>query len=274
MRYLLATLLSLAVSSAALLVGSSLAADQPAEPSVAAKIKLPPGYLRSAMMPDSLKLLPAPPAPGSAGFARDEAERTRASPLRGTPRWALAASDADLHFPHAPEAFACAADRPISRERTPRLYGLLGKMLVDVGLSTYRAKDIYKRTRPFVVHKQGTCTPAEDKFLAGDGSYPSGHSAVGWGWALVLAELVPLRAHAILQRGREFGHSRVVCNAHWQSDVEAGQLMAAATVARLHADPTFAADLAAARAEVARIGHIGNATAQCVAEAAALGISP
>ena len=64
-------------------------------------------------------------------------------------------------------------------------------------------------------------------------------SAVGWGWALVLTELVPARADAILQRGREFGYSRVVCNVHWQSDVEAGRTMAAATVARLHADPAL-----------------------------------
>ena len=57
---------------------------------------------------------------------------------------------------------------------------------------------------------------------------------------------------AILARGRAFGESRMVCNVHWQSEVIAGRFMGAATVARLHADPGFTADLAAAKAEAAR----------------------
>jgi acid phosphatase (class A) len=100
----------------------------------------------------------------------------------------------------------------------------MGKMLLDVGLSTYKAKDHYKRIRPFVVHKSGTCYPN----LRTDGSYPSGHSAIGWGYALVLAELIPSRADAILQRGRDYGQSRLVCDAHWQSDIDAGRVISAA----------------------------------------------
>ncbi len=272
MRFVLTALFSLALTLAAFLVGPSRAASQAGGPSLEAKVKLPPSYLQHSALPDSLALVPAPPEPGSAAFARDEAAQALGHALQGTPRWTLAASDADLQSPHAVEAFSCAAGLPISKEATPHLYGLLGKMLVDVGLSTYRAKDHYKRTRPFVVHKQSTCTPAEEKFLATDGSYPSGHSAAGWGWALVLTELVPSRADALLQRGREFGHSRVVCNVHWQSDVEAGRMMASATVARLHADPGFAADLAAAKAEVASIGQNVPAPARCATEAAALAV--
>ncbi|HEX8056091.1 MAG TPA: phosphatase PAP2 family protein, partial [Novosphingobium sp.] len=104
--------------------------------------------------------------------------------------------------------------------------------------------------RPFVAHGNTTCLPRDEAMLRKDGSYPSGHSALGWGWALVLAELAPEKADAILQRGRDFGQSRLVCNAHWASDVDAGRLVAAATVARLHADPVFTADLAAARQEL------------------------
>jgi membrane-associated phospholipid phosphatase len=36
--------------------------------------------------------------------------------------------------------------------------------------------------------------------LGKQGSYPSGHSAAGWAWALVLAEVAPVRAEAILER--------------------------------------------------------------------------
>jgi len=274
MRFFLPTIACLALGFAGVVVGSALSAQQAAETSAAAKFKLPPGYLPITALPDSLTLLPAPPEPGSAAFAQDEHAHARAAALRNTPRWTVAASDADLHFPHAASLLSCAADLSISKDATPRLYGLLGRMFVDVGLSTYRAKDHYKRTRPFVLHKEATCTPTEDTLLSADGSYPSGHSAVGWGWALVLTELVPSRADTILRRGRDFGESRVVCDAHWQSDVDAGRVIAAATVARLHADAIFAADLAAAKAEVAAAPRGAVTPDACAAQAAALASGP
>ncbi|MBO9518615.1 MAG: phosphatase PAP2 family protein [Porphyrobacter sp.] len=232
--------------------------------------QLPPGYLPREALPDSLALLPPPPAAGSAAMERDEQAREATIPIRNTPRWNLAASDANLKFPHAGELFSCAAGIPISPETTPKLYALLGRMLIDVGLSTYKAKTHYNRTRPFVSHNEGTCYPPDEELLRHDGSYPSGHSAAGWGWALVLAELVPDKADAILQRGRDFGQSRVICDAHWQSDVDAGRVIASGTVARLHADPGFQADLAAVRQEIASLSPVTQASTQCEAEAAVL----
>lgn len=251
-------------------------ADQAPPAQSAGMPQLPPGtpppYLTPATWPDSLALLPPPPAQGSPAFARDEAARTAAERFRGTPRWDRAVSDADLHFPHAAQTFSCAANIPISQERTPRLYALLGRTFIDVGLSTYRAKTHYQRTRPFAMHNAASCTPAEEAMLRNDGSYPSGHSAAGWGWALLLTELVPDRTNEILQRGRDFGQSRIVCGVHWQSDVDAGRVIAAATIARLHADPAFEADLAAARAEIdaVRQSQARPDANACAAEAASL----
>ena len=107
--------------------------------------------------------------------------------------------------------------------------------------------------------------------LRTDGSYPSGHSALGWGWALVLAEVHPQRADALFQRGRDFGQSRLICDAHWQSDIDAGRVIASATIARLHADEAFRSDLDAARAEVAALEGAKRPTrGDCAKEAAAL----
>ncbi len=175
-----------------------------------------------------------------------------------------------------PRTFSCAANLPISEQRTPRLYALLGKSLIDIALSTHRAKARYKRVRPFAMHDGQSCTPANDDAMRKDGSYPSGHGAIGWGWALILVELFPDRTDAVLQRGRDFGESRVVCNVHWQSDIEAGRVMAGAAVARLHAVPSFRADLEAARAEIALAraeGAMPDAEA-CAAEADALRKEP
>lgn len=266
-----------AVFLAAAVPGAQAAAQQtpptasPANPGGVDMAQLPPGYLPRDALPDSLALLPPPPAPGSAAMQRDEEARTAAITLRGTPRYATATSDAVIGFPQIPQDFSCAMGFEITKEATPKLYGLMARMMIDVGLSTYGAKNRYQRTRPFVVHNAPTCYPKDEPTLRNDGSYPSGHTALGWGWALVLTEVNPDRANALLQRGRDFGESRLICDAHWQSDIDAGRVIAAATVARLHADPAFRADLEAAEAEVA--AERSRATppaARCAAEAASL----
>ena len=204
-----------------------------ASPSAGVELSsLPPGYLAREELPDSLALLPPPPAPGSAAFARDEEAHAAAGPLRGSARWNLASADAVLNFQQVADTFSCAAGIEIGHESTPHLNRLLGKMLIDVALSTYAAKDHYKRTRPFVVYNEATCASGDEAMLRNDGSYPSGHSAIGWSWALALAELDPDHDDAILQRGHEFGQSRLVCDAHWQSDIDQGRIIASATVAR------------------------------------------
>jgi acid phosphatase (class A) len=230
--------------------------------------KLPPHYLAAADLPDSLALLPPPPAPDSAAFARDEeVSKAMARPV-GSARFAQAASDADLEPGHALKTFTCALGFAPDPKGTPTLYRLLGKAMVDIGLSTYKAKNHYQRVRPFVAHGNVSCYPPDEAALRKDGSYPSGHSALGWGWALLLAEIAPHHADAILQRGRDFGQSRLVCNVHWASDVDAGRLIASAAVARLHADPEFRKDLQQAKAEAMVAPRAVNAS--CAAEAAAL----
>jgi len=232
------------------------------------------GYLPSDAYPDSLALLPPPPAEGSAAFALDSAVSRQNLALRGTPRWTLATEDANLAFPQAAGTFSCALGVPITEQETPRLYMLLRRSLADAGLSTYAAKDHYQRTRPFVVNQAPICTPEEAADLRKDGSYPSGHTAIGWAWALILTGIAPEQADAILARGRAFGESRVVCNVHWHSDVVEGRFMGAATVARLQADPEFRAAVEVATGEVAKARASGLKPARdCTAEAAALGRS-
>ena len=86
--------------------------------------------------------------------------------------------------------------------------------------------------------------------LETDGSYPIGHSAIGWGWALTLSKLAPERAEALLTRGRAYAQSRMVCNAHWLSDTEAGMAVGAAAFARLQNNPVFQATMTMARLEL------------------------
>jgi acid phosphatase (class A) len=209
------------------------------------------GYLPPEALPNSLALIPPPPVDGSAAFAFDTEVSEEALKLQDTPRWELATDDANLIFPKAAETFSCALGIPITEQDTPHLYMLLRRTLTDAGLSTYTAKNHYQRKRPFMVNGAPVCTPEDEAKLREDGSYPSGHTAAGWAWALILTEIAPERADEILARGRAFGESRNICNVHWHSDVAEGRFMGASTVARLHADPVFCAELAAAKIEFA-----------------------
>jgi acid phosphatase (class A) len=253
------------------LCGQALAQAGEAQPKVTdPHFKIAPGYLKQSDLPNSLMLLGPPPEADSAALARDEEARKATLSLRNTERWKLARTDADLAFPQAADNFSCAMGVRIDSQQTPRLYAMTQKMLSDFGLSTYGVKNKYNRVRPFVVHNEATCRADQEAILRSDGSYPSGHTAAGWGWALVFAQINPERANELLKRGIEFGQSRVICDAHWQSDVDAGRIMGAATVARLQTDPTFLADLEAAKAEVkaAKAKQVPSVS-ECAAEAAA-----
>jgi acid phosphatase (class A) len=257
----------------------AIVAKTPSMPPVAAsaaapasiRASMPRGYLPEGGAPNSLDLLPAPPASGSAAQARDDEAARAAQGMRDSLRWVQAVQDAELGFPAAAEAFSCALDIEISQAATPTLYRLLEQSMVDVGLSAYPTKNRYQRTRPFVVASTPSCTPAEEGFLRNDGSYPSGHSAIGWGWALILAEAAPDRADDVLARGRAFGQSRVICNVHWLSDTEEGRVVAAATVAILHANAEFTSDLSAASREITAARWAGQRPRRdCEKEAAQL----
>lgn len=233
------------------------------------------GYLPRAQLPDSLRLLAPPPASDSAAQQADDAAYQRNKAIIGSPRWHLAARDAVLKFPAAADVFSCTLGATISETQTPHLYTLLRRSYVDAGLATYVAKDHYARVRPFVVFKLPTCTPAEEASLAKDGAYPSGHAALGWAWGLLLAEMVPEKAQALLERANAFGQSRHICGVHWLSDIAAGQIVGSAAVARLHADAVFKAQFTLAQAEVqASMGSGPNAGLDCSEESAALATKP
>jgi acid phosphatase (class A) len=229
------------------------------------------GYLSQRTMPDSLALIPPPPAEGSAAMLRDEELRQAALKLHGTPRYTLAVMDSDRSQESTLKAFQCAFGTAITKQDTPSLQRLLAQVRVDVRASSYLAKGRYKRPRPYVLHGTHPCAPNGEMLVQDDGSYPSARGAVGWAYALVLAEINPARSDVIMQRGREFGQSRVICDAEWQSDVDASYLVAAAAVERMHKNHAFLADFRAAQKELAQtISSERNSKLDCASETQAL----
>jgi acid phosphatase (class A) len=228
------------------------------------------GYLVAQELPDSVALLPPPPQAGSAAMKRDEEDRGAALRLHGSPRYALAASDANRDQEATVSAFQCAFGTEISAERTPTLYKLLAKVRLDVRATSYVAKSHFHRPRPFATYNTHTCSPPDEQNVRNDGSYPSARGAVGWSYALVLSDLNPDRAEQIMQRGRDFLQSRIVCDEEWQSDLDAGRTIAEATLQPIYRKPDFRSDLSKARTETAAPLRSSKAPPSCQAERLAL----
>ncbi|MEZ2583086.1 phosphatase PAP2 family protein [Kluyvera intermedia] len=208
-------------------------------------------FLDSSQVADSLTLLPAPPAYGSVAFLRDKAAYEEGHSQINTPRWEQAIKDADLTDSNIGKPFSEALGVDINPKNTPATYELLRKIRTDSGdIAPKTAKEHYMRVRPFMFFNTHTCTPNDEPGLRKNGSYPSGHTAIGWSTALILSEMRPDRENQILKRGYEFGQSRVICGAHWQSDVDAGRIIGSAEVARLHADKEFMQAFAKSKAEI------------------------
>lgn len=215
-------------------------------------------FLQEGDVPNSYLLLPPPPDGASITFLNDQARYTWGKTMRNTPRGDQAVTDARVEGNGVPEAFSEAFGVEID-ENTPEILKLVVGMREDAGdLGTREAKNYYNRQRPFSFYSEDTCNPEQQEELSTNGSYPSGHTSIGWATALVLAEINPERQNEILKRGYEMGESRVICGYHFQSDVDAGRITGAVTVARLHADPAFQTQLEKAKAEFKQLKKQGK----------------
>lgn len=225
----------------------------------------PKGFLDPVALPDSLALLPPAPRADSAVQQADEAA-TDAAIAEREARKQRASDDAPLDWAQILPPFTSLVGIEITASNAPHANMLIRRAGSDAANATRRAKDAHQRIRPFAQRNLSSCTPQYEDVLRNDGSYPSGHSAMGWMVGLVLTQLAPDKADALLQRGYEFGQSRVVCLAHWQSDVEAGRLISSATFARLQSDPVYRAQLDLARAEIRQLRAHAEQKAEQTAE--------
>ena len=232
--------LTFALAALALIAAPLAYAQQTPAPAMQAAAPLPPPML------DGPALLGPPPAPGSAQQAADTLSMHRQVSAE---RLALARAD-QVFSPWV--AMRPVLGEQFTAERFPATARVLAAMVNQTNSVITAAKTAYARARPYASDPSALqCDPP----APGNGaspSYPSTHAAIGWGAALVLAELLPSRADALLQRGVDFGESRHICGFHYPTDIEAARLGAAAVVARLHAEPGFERDMAAARRELAR----------------------
>lgn len=209
----------------------------------------PAGYLPKGSV-DYRLLVGPPPAPGSILDQVDMAVSQRFQAEVPADRWEVADLDSKTVYPRFAEAFG----KPIDRQHSPRLVHLLNRALRDAADPVWSGKEAFQRPRPYqryqLVRRCGSSpVPAPDPAPRGGSSYPSGHTVYGWATALLLAEVAPARAPDILERGRDYALSRVICGYHFPTDTDAARAIAAAVLMRLNADPAFLADLKTAQDE-------------------------
>jgi acid phosphatase (class A) len=205
------------------------------------------GYLKPGAI-DVLAVLPPAPVSGDPRYDTDRAVFQKTRKLIGTPRWEMATNDVQYGDAAMLHDFSCAAGVSLTPKNAPKLSALLDRAGRDTQKQTNIAKNTYQRLRPFQIDDGEICQSKTD--LAKSYDYPSGHTTGGWTWAMVLSEVLPERATAILARGRAYGESRIVCGAHNASAVEAGRLSATVTLAAVRATAAYRKDVKAARAEL------------------------
>ena len=256
--------LTIAAASAALLAGGLAVAQDAAKPAPAATAVQTPaapaaprpkaaGYLNPDQPVDGTRFLPPYPAKGSAAEVADIAAYREALKLENTPRWKQATADDPVGMKDGLTQFQCALGATLTRDTAPTLMKVLGKSQLDAHWAIEKSKAHFKRPRPFADDpKAPICLPIPPEARAkASTAYPSGHSTLGMTWGLILAEVAPTRSAEVMNRVRDYSHSRLVCGLHFPADLEAGHMLGAAVVARLHAEPEFRADLDKARTEVA-----------------------
>jgi len=227
------------------LEGASAAKLSPAELAEEPKGYLDPGAL------DAAAVVPPPPALGGPADQADVARLKQATANATDARWQRAVADDASVYDRFEKEFGLALDR----RHLPRTIRLLNRVATDTLAVTGEVKKLHPRSRPFqrfaLDRVCGEATPPKPEAAPAKAtSYPSGHASVSWAAVLVLTEIAPPRAQALLARVVDFGESRVVCGLHFPSDIEAGRVLAGAVVDKLLAVPEFRRDMACAKTEV------------------------
>src|SRR5580765_1407762 len=185
-------------------------------------------------LPDGISLLAPPPAAGSAEEAADLASVRVVFQGRTPEELFRAKKDYSISL----FLFAPAIGTNFQSGKFPKTEALYAKVKASIGNAIDAPKNYWKRKRPYLLDPQLALVDPEPSF-----SYPSGHSARGTVYALLVAELFPEKKEGILAIGRTLGWDRVLIGKHFPTDVQAGRVLGQAIFRELSANAEFQHDL-------------------------------
>lgn len=233
-----------------------------------------PGFLNaasvSALAASHIAAAATPPSAPGAEQARDDALSADLRALEDTDRWWMATAHAELRPPWAAQHFDCVLGTRLTAEPRPALNRLMARLLADSQALTLEASSRSPRLRPIADPGRRACQRVDEATRTSRNGYPAGGAVAGTAYGELFAALAPDRAEAARRMGAEIGLSRAVCATNWPSDVVAGQALGLALYQQAAADPDFATELEAARAEVAAARAEGLTSPACASERLAL----
>lgn len=188
----------------------------------------------------------------------------------GTDRWWLATAQAELRPPFAAQHFDCVLGTRLAGKPRPGLTRLMTRLMVDSDRASRRLAERHPRSRPVSVDPELMPCQRIDAATRATPSWPASGAVTGAVYGEMFAALAPDVAEASRTRGSDLGFSRVVCRMNWQGDFHDGIEIGQTVYAQATLAPGFAAELEAARAEVAAARAEGLTNPGCAAERHAL----
>jgi acid phosphatase (class A) len=199
---------------------------------------------------DPVRLLPPPPADGSARQKLELAELRQIQDARTKARLNQALWD-DEH--ENASLFTSTLGPSFDLAKLPQTARLIAIVENDQDIAAGMAKKAFHRHRPWIFDDTLVGCPrgkAKDPLS----SYPSGHATVGYADGVFLAALMPDHAADILARASDYADSRLVCGVHFRSDIAASESLGTAVAILLLKSPRLSDQIAAARAELKAAG--------------------
>lgn len=198
--------------------------------------------------PESISptLIAPPPADGS-DAKRQEIEQIILRQKYHTPAQLNAAMK--THHPVTPELMTYVIGKDFNRERLPFTFDFLEDVVSDCFDTVEVAKIHFNNKRPYLADKRVKALVPNPNTT---GAYPSGHTACSRVWAEVMGQLAPTKQAALRARADEMGEHRILLGVHYPHDVASGKNMALLIVGALQQSEKYQADLARAKAEIAK----------------------
>lgn len=242
MRKLIA--LGLLIMAVPVAAQTSMVAPMPPKPAYKTLAYLDPALFEPAL------LLPAPADKDSRANALELDTLHRMIASASPERLKQAREDADNENPAIFNEVL-----GVDLRTLPATWALLEIVNHESALTASMAKAHFHRMRPYsadptIAFCEGKADPAKPAYK----SYPSGHATLGYSVGVALARLLPAKAGPIMARAKDYALSREYCGAHYASDTQASEVLGTLAATMLLADPRLADKVAAARAELARIG--------------------
>jgi len=239
----------LAIASTLLLGPMGLVAQVPAVPAAEAPPTKQPVkhslYFVDASVLDLSLILPPPPPQGSE-ITKSELQEIHRIEQTRTPEQIVAAQADDKEEDIF--EYKKVIGEGFTADALPLTASLSSHVQNDQSVLGLPTKVRFGRLRPYLYEGDFHPVCATPKTPA----YPSGHAMSGYLHALTLIQIVPEKNEQIWKRADEYAYNRMICGAHYKSDIEASRQAAYVVFGYMLANPRFAKELEAAREETRR----------------------